>query len=73
MFAHILPVIVNQVFSLHKVRRAPDRQGKLAKISITGSVASIPTMHIRYDGGIRSQASPKLNSFHLDGMNDRQV
>ncbi|KAG0147061.1 hypothetical protein CROQUDRAFT_670749 [Cronartium quercuum f. sp. fusiforme G11] len=50
VFENILPIIINQVFSLPKVRRSPGHEGKLDKIMITGAVAGVPTMHIRYDG-----------------------
>lgn len=52
-FSHILPMVMKEVLSLPNVRRAPGRQGLLDKIIITGNVACIPTMHIRYDGASR--------------------
>lgn len=47
---HLLPIIIEETFSLPCVRRSPGPQGQLKKIMITGAVASIPTMHIRYEG-----------------------
>ncbi|KAH9821510.1 heme peroxidase [Melampsora americana] len=50
VFEHIVPIVISQILSLSQVRRAPGGQGKLGKLGIKGSISSIPTMHIRYDG-----------------------
>ncbi|KAH9821492.1 heme peroxidase [Melampsora americana] len=47
---HLLPIIIEETFALPCVRRSPGPQGQLKKVMITGAVASIPTMHIRYEG-----------------------
>lgn len=67
MFEIILPVIINQVFSLNKVQRAPGLQGMLEKIMITGSSSSIPTMHIRYDGAKTLKAINNSRARRMNG------
>ncbi|KAG0151771.1 hypothetical protein CROQUDRAFT_56657 [Cronartium quercuum f. sp. fusiforme G11] len=60
IFAKLVPKMIYEVFSLSKVRRSPGRQGELSKILITGMTASIPTMHLRYDGTRTQKETPKL-------------